>query len=282
MGMSFTDLRHTRRIVTLAIPVWLSLSLAHAETNAPDAEFRRGIAVPHVMAWAPIAPAPSRSFVFPPFTPVSKTLAAEMRRIRQIGFDFVRLAIDPGPFLQFKGPRRDYMDRFLMDQVSLILASGLSVIVDFHPSDMHEDYLAAALTQGDATPLFQQYLGLLVRVAHLLDTLQSSRVALEVMNEPPARPRVWAPMLAAAYSAIRSRTPQLLLLLDGGDAPLPDNVAALAPFRNDARVCSRFIITIPTNSRIRARRGWRRAIWRTCRIPRLPALCRTASMRARR
>ena len=152
-----------------------------------------------------------------------------MRALRRIGFDFVRLAVDPGPFLQFKGPRRDYIDRFLMDQVSLILASGLSVIVDFHPSDMHEDYLAAALTRGVATPMFQDYLGLLARVALLLDGLQSSRVALEVMNEPPARPLAWAPMLWAAYSTIRSRAPRLLLVLDGGDAPVPKNIEAQRP-----------------------------------------------------
>jgi endoglucanase len=240
MGMKFIHPRTTQRLVTLAMSAWLSLPLAHAETNAPAAEFRRGIAVPHVMAWAPIEPAPSRSFVFPPFTQAPKALTAEMSALRRIGFDFVRLAVDPGPFLQFKGPRRDYMDRFLMDQVSLILASGLSVIVDFHPSDMHEDYLASRLTRGVATPLFQDYLGLLARVAHLLEALQSSRVALELMNEPPARPRAWAPMLSAAYSAIRGRTPRLLLVLDGGDAPVPDNVAALTPFKNDARTLFSF------------------------------------------
>src|SRR6202045_1894825 len=206
MAMRFIHSRTTQRLVTLAMSAWLSPLLAHAETNAPAAEFRRGIAVPHVMAWAPIEPAPPRSFVFPPFTQAPKALTAEIRALRRVGFDFVRLAVDPGPFLQFKGPRPDYMDRFLMEQVSLILASGLSVIVDFHPSDMHEDYLAALLTRGVATPLFQEYLGLLARVAHLLDALQSSRVALELMNEPPARTRAWAPMLSAAYSAIRGRT----------------------------------------------------------------------------
>ncbi len=36
----------------------------------------------------------------------------------------------------------------LIDRVKLILASGLSVIVDFHPSDMHPDYTGASTDGG--------------------------------------------------------------------------------------------------------------------------------------
>jgi len=191
-----------------------------ATANAADepAPFRRGIGVSHAMAWARIEPGPAREFAFPPFADEGNALtSAELQALRRTGFDFVRLAVDPGPFMQFQGARRAALDRILLDRVTLILTSGLAVIVDFHPSDLHPDYIAAALTSGVQTPSFQSYLRLLGRTAGLLAGLHSSKVAFELMNEPPVRPDAWQPMLDAAYAAARRRSGDLVLVLEGGD-----------------------------------------------------------------
>jgi endoglucanase len=103
-------------------------------------------------------------------------LERELGALHRTGFDFVRLAVDPGPFLQFRGSRRDHLDRMLLQRAQLILSRGLAVIVDFHPGDMHEDYRADVLTRGAETKLFQDYLDLLSRTARFLDALQSRRV----------------------------------------------------------------------------------------------------------
>jgi hypothetical protein len=223
----------THRIVLLAIGAWLAIVPAHAEDAPAATAFRRGIAIAHVLAWAAVEPAPSRAFVFPPFVDSAKSLGHELKTLRRTGFDFIRLAVDPGPFLQFQGARRDRLDDMLMDRVRSILSSGLSVIVDFHPSDMHPDYLAEALTRGVDVPVFQDYLRLLARTAALLDRLQSRGVALEIMNEPPVTPGRWQPMLEAAYKAVRDRAPRLLLVLDGGDEGSAEGTLALAQFSND-------------------------------------------------
>jgi endoglucanase len=215
---------------------WLCLATAHARAADAGTVFRRGIGVSHVMAWAAIEPGPSREFVFPPFSNVSDAqFAAELHAIRRTGFDFVRFAVDPGPFLLFQGARRDALDRMLIDRVKLILASGLAVIVDFHPSDMHPDYTAQALTAGITAPVFQAYLRLLERTAGLLDALHSDKVALEVMNEPPLRPSAWQPMLDAAYAAERGRAAHLILVLDGGNEASAAALMAMriAAFAND-------------------------------------------------
>ena len=86
------------------------------------------------------------------------------------------------------------LEQMLLREVRLILSHGLSVIVDFHPSDMHPDYAAAKITAGVDAPLFRQYLALLARTAASLGALDSPRVALELMNEPPPRASVWRPM----------------------------------------------------------------------------------------
>jgi endoglucanase len=211
----------------------LSVTPARAQ-KLQSTDFHRGIGIAHVMAWASIDPSASRAFTFPPFQYPADALERELGALHRTGFDFVRLAVDPGPFLQFRGSRRDHLDLMLLQRVQLILSRGLAVIVDFHPSDMHEDYRADVLTRGAETKLFQDYLDLLSRTARLLDALQSRRVMLEIMNEPPARPAAWRPMLEAAYNAVRSVAPHLLLLLDGGDAPIPENTTSFGEFRDDA------------------------------------------------
>jgi endoglucanase len=213
------------------VGAWLAIAPAHAQN--PAIAFQRGIAIGHALAWAAVEPPPSRAFVFPPFADSAMHLGHELKVLRRTGFDFVRLAVDPGPFLQFQGSRRDRLDEILMDRVKSILAAGLSVIVDFHPSDLHPDYVADALTRGVDAPLFQDYVRLLVRTAGLLDRLQSKNVALELMNEPPVSPARWQPMLAAAYKAVRERAPRLLLVLDGGDEGGIEGMLALGQFSND-------------------------------------------------
>src|SRR5262249_47053686 len=101
--INLTDSAHW--LAGLVLGAWLALGPAHAEDAATG--FRRGIAVAHAMAWAAVEPAPSRSFVYPPFADSAKNLGAELKGLRRSGFDFVRLAVDPGPFLQLQGSRRD-------------------------------------------------------------------------------------------------------------------------------------------------------------------------------
>ncbi len=205
------------------------LSAMHPSDGRAAGYFNRGIAIAHTLAWAPVEPAPSRQFVFPPFSDIARSLTRdELIALRSAGFDFVRLAVDPGPLLQFQGARRDALDRIIEDHVRLILSSGLSVIVDFHPSDLNPDYTSQALTAGTGTPLFQSYLGLLGRTATWLASMEAGRVALEIMNEPAIRSDAWQPMLEAGYAAVRAQAPTLPIVIGGGDEGSAEGLMQLA------------------------------------------------------
>jgi len=210
-------MKRAKWVALLALGAALQITAAsRAAATETDARFDRGIAVT-AMAWAAVEP-DTKAFTFPPFVGSPYTLTPdELQALRRTGFDFIRLAVDPGPFLQFQGTRRAAVDRMLAERVQLILASGLGVIVDFHPSDVHPDYTAQALTAGLQTPTFQSYLQLLYDTAAQLGEMRSKRVALELMNEPPIAPGLWQPMLEAAYAAARAGSPQLPLILEGGD-----------------------------------------------------------------
>ena len=215
---------------------WLSVVAAHAGGSEDIAEFRRGIGISHAMAWARIESGPAGAFAFPPFAdPANALRVHELQTVRRSGFDFVRLAVDPGPFLQFQGAQRDALDNILLDRVKLILAARLAVIVDFHPSDLQPKFTAAALTAGLDTPLYRAYLRMLERTAGLLGQLHSRKVALELMNEPPVSAKAWQPMLEAAFAAARRGSSDLVLVLDGGEQASAAALMAMrtAPFTQD-------------------------------------------------
>jgi len=236
----------SRRVVAMSrlfalTAVGLCIIATRADSADIGTSFRRGIGISHAMAWAPIDRL-TGDFVFPPFDPGNALTHDELQTLRRTGFDFVRLAVDPGPFLQLQGLRRDALDDILMDCVSRILAARLSVVVDFHPSDLHPDYTARALTAGLNTPLYQSYLRMLERTARLLDRLHSLKVAIEPMNEPPRPPDVWQPMLEAAYAAVRRGSTNLPVVLDGGQEASATALLAMrtAAFAQDPAVLFSF------------------------------------------
>ena len=235
------------RRLLLGIIVFLTVSVSagpvRAGGSASSARFHRGIAISNALEWAQVEPGPAGTFVFPPFADPSHALTLdELNALRRTGFDFVRLAVDPGPFLQFQGTRRDALDRILIDRVKRILSSGLAVVVDLHPSDIQPEYTAQALTADPDAPVFRAYLRLVERTAALLAKLHTGNVALELMNEPPVAPQVWQPMLEAAYAAARRGAPDLFLVFDGGDEASAAALMAMrtTPFAKDQKVAFSF------------------------------------------
>lgn len=202
--------------------------------------FRRGIGVSHALGWAEVEA--DGSYAEAPFSgPRFRFDQAQRQAIRAADFDFVRLAVDVGPFLAFTGVARDKLDELLIGTVRDLIDTDLGVIVDLHPSAMHPAYRPAALTAGVETPNFQAVLGLLQRLAGQLERLgqgRAARLALELMNEPELPQAAWQPMLEAAYRAARSGSATLPLVLGGGSMNAPAALTALdmRPFAGDPRL----------------------------------------------
>lgn len=206
--------------------------------------FRRGIGVAHALGWADVQA--DGSYVQPPFSaPRFRFGADQHRAIRGAGFDFVRLAVDVGPFLASDGTTRDRLDSLVISTVHDLLNADLGVIVDLHPSTMTPAYQPSELTAGVNTPKFQAVLALLTRLAARLDRVAAERgnptpprVALELMNEPEITAAAWQPMLEAAYAAARVGSATLPLVLGGGSMNAPGALAQidLRPFAGDARL----------------------------------------------
>lgn len=215
---------------------------SHPGNDIPS--FRRGIGVSHALGWAEVAI--DGAYEEAPFSaPRFRFDAAQQRAIHAAGFDFVRLAVDIGPFLAFQGTARDALEALLMRTVRALLDADLGVIVDLHPSAMNPTYRPAALTGGASTPRFRAVLALQQRLAGLLGRLAEERttsgeprLAFELMNEPEMPQPVWQPMLEASYKAARMGSARLPLVLGGGSMNAAAGLTAMdtRPFAGDGRL----------------------------------------------
>jgi endoglucanase len=227
-------------------------ALAFSAAARADGVFHRGVAIHDAMNWATMAPG-NTHYVFPPFSDAQHPLTPdELAIIRHAGFDFVRLTVDPGPFLQFQGARRDAAYGILRQRVQTILAADLSAIVDFHPVGQDADYGPKAIVQGADTPLFAAYCDMLARVARVLDGLHTNRVALELMNEPSIggtadTNAAWQAMEENAYRGVRAASPHLGIVVAGGLAGAYTGLLKLdpSPFASDPNTIFTFHYYLP-------------------------------------
>ncbi len=222
-------------VIALLAPLPLAAAPQEPAAGKEIPCFHRGVAIHNMMNWAAVDPSDPGRYVFPAFVgPNYETSDALLRNVAAAGFDFVRLTIDPGPFLQFTGARRDALDQHLKNVVERLLRNGFCVMVDFHPTSQVAKYAPERLVQGEDDPLFLAYAGVIKRAAHLLSTLHTDRVALELMNEPQygwdtATAARWQRLLEHLHREARAEAPELLLVLTGARGGDIKGLLALDP-----------------------------------------------------
>jgi hypothetical protein len=142
----------------------------------------------------------------------SHTTAEDIALIRKMGFDHVRLTLEPAPLFNGDDPGRlkaDYL-KYLDNALGMILAQGLAVIVDIHPSDEFKARLNRNDRQIEA---FGKFWGAL---AQHLSTRDPERVFLEVINEPMVEDGYrWFGMQGKLISAIRAGAPRHTIIASG-------------------------------------------------------------------
>ncbi len=142
----------------------------------------------------------------------SHTTVEDIALIKTIGFDHVRLTLEPAPLFNADDPSRlkaDYLN-YLDHALDMILAEGLAVIVDIHPSDEFKKRLNNNDSQIEAFGKFWRAL------AQHLATRDPERVFLEVINEPMVEDGYrWFGMQGKLISAIRAGAPRHTIIASG-------------------------------------------------------------------
>jgi aryl-phospho-beta-D-glucosidase BglC (GH1 family) len=158
------------------------------------------------------------------------TDAADIALMAKLGFDNVRLSIDPAPLERpprnQEGFNADFLGR-LDRAVDAMLSNGLAVQIDVHPE---EDYKQKVKTGNEGVERFTMLWRHLA--AHYANR-DPDKVFFEIMNEPDVNdPYRWSGIQVAAAAAIREAAPKNTIIATGANwsgiadllaqYPLPD------------------------------------------------------------
>ncbi len=153
---------------------------------------------------------------------------ADIRLMAHLGFDHVRLSIDPEPLTRqpvaADGLNAEFLGR-IDRAVDQMLASGLAVIVDVHPE---EPYKFRLRTGTDGVARFQSMWSALA--AHFA-TRDPNLIFFEVMNEPEVEDDFrWQGIEAQTIALIRKAAPQNTILAVGAHWDSLQDLLRLTPF----------------------------------------------------
>ncbi len=149
------------------------------------------------------------------------TDAGDIALMARLGFDNVRLSIDPVPLQQ--GPlgkdgfNADFLSR-LDAVVDAILADGMAVQIDIHPEESYKQQVRTSDAAVDRlTSLWRRL------AAHYV-TRDPEMVFFEIMNEPAVSDRYrWAGIQARVGAAIREVAPRNTIIATGPNySGIPD------------------------------------------------------------
>lgn len=190
-------------------------------TAPAAAAFKRGLNVSHWLQYDGRQP----------------TSRADMDLIATTGFDHVRIPFDPAQLgwdplaLQSDQPMAG-VER--LDQaVDMALAAGLSVIIDFHPTNKLQEVI-------EGNPAARaSYVAVWSWLAKRYANRPTDRVAFELMNEPQYYARgatAWNVLQARVAEAVRAAAPKNLLILSGIHGSSIEALGRTAVL-NDRNVC---------------------------------------------
>ena len=144
----------------------------------------------------------------------SASLAALVAR----RFDFVRICVAPGPWIDAVADSNRIATLFSMLDVAVqtCLNAGLAVNIDMHDTYYVKNTPPELLANGVSATLFQKRVTVTHLFAQHYATYSPTRVALELFNEPIDPGSIngdWLGYLNALYAAARSAMPSHTLIL---------------------------------------------------------------------
>lgn len=157
--------------------------------------------------------------------------ADDLEALKDAGFDFLRMPVDPAPFLSDRtAALRGDLFASVLDSARMINRAGLKVVVDLHliPAGGNRKIGMSEVMDNPAT--FDAYVDVVRAMAKTLAREDPRLVALELMNEPIVDcdedgTSLWPDRQKQLFAAARASATRLTLVLTGG---CYSNAASLA------------------------------------------------------
>ncbi|GHD21878.1 glycosyl hydrolase family 5 [Tianweitania populi] len=208
----------------------LAFSFLTATAQAKVLELHRGVGVHEWLNWSPVNE--DGTYIWPPYRAEQEWLDSfrkgtvskgenEFQRIRSMGFDFVRLSVDPGPLVSSEGTKRKEALAILSKAVKRITASGLRVVFDLHGVNQVPATSMKLIYDGADSEGVARYRAMVKEVAGMLVKVGTDKVAIEPYNEPAYYPcdasgtDDWQRIMEATVADIRSVSGDLTIIATG-------------------------------------------------------------------
>jgi endoglucanase len=166
----------------------------------------------------------------------SWTTAEDIALIKSMGFDHVRLGVDPLPMMLDHRPDEipaEYLG-YLDAAVKMILDQRLAAVIDLHPTSEFK----ARLAKDDS--FVQQFADFWRALARHYSSWDAESVFFEILNEPEFSDRYrWYGVQAKLAAAIREGAPRHTIIAAGARWSDDDELVFLEPLR-DANVIYNF------------------------------------------
>jgi len=154
------------------------------------------------------------------------TTARDIALIKAMGFDHVRLSVNPQPMFQEGNADaipQEYLG-YLDDAVRAILGNGLAVILDIHPGRDFKSRLA----KEDG--FVEQFVDFWRAFAKHYGAFDSDLVFFEILNEPEMQDRYrWEGIQAKLAATIRKAAPQNTIIASGARWSADDDLLFMEP-----------------------------------------------------
>jgi len=256
---AFADMGLTAR-VNVKNPMRTSLVFAAilfgatCATAAPPV-LQRGVGLHEWLNWPPLAE--DGSYRWPPYRSVADWQARyrpltdwpegdPFVAMRELGFDFVRLSVDPGPLVASDGERRSEALAVLSEAVNRLRAADLTVVFDLHSVMQVPRYGRDVINAPASSDEIADYIAMTADVARMLLEHGTERIVFEPYNEPAHYPcdaggtGDWQRIMERTMAAIRDVSTELTVMATGACGGGVDGLLDLDPGFDDPNVLYSF------------------------------------------
>src|ERR1700691_3241149 len=157
------------------------------------------------------------------------TTADDIALIKSMGFDHVRLSVNPQPMMNEREPNKILEDHLasLDAAVKMILGHGLAIVIDLHP----ESDFKARLSKDDE--FVERFADFWRALAAHYSSWDADRLFLEIMNEPEFTDRYrWLGVEMKLAAAIRQGAPALTIIAAGARWSSDDELVFQEPLHD--------------------------------------------------
>ncbi len=217
-------------LLALAVLAWLA-----APTAAAAFSMKRGINLDIWVTWPDEERWNDKAAILP-FPEWRKSLKeSDLAALKDAGFDFVRIPVDPSPFLSDKTAGfRDRLYASVLESVRLVNQAGLKAVLDMHLFPAGGNRSIGMGEVMDDPEMFDRYVEFVRTMARMLSKEDPSLVAFEPMNEPVLDcdedgTNLWPERQKRLYAAARSSATRLTLVLTGACLSGAEALAKIDP-----------------------------------------------------